>query len=377
MFTFNVAIQTSRRQDAVIGAIRSAATSANFDQSLGAYAYASAGGALLLATELESSLPRWTGARKRWLISLDWGHTEPEALDYLASIPRSEVRIPNAAEVLGSSLVPRRCFHPKTLLLDQSRRPSSPPVMLAIGSANLTVSGMRFADEHLSIATWTSGRVGARAGVQLAAMRAEAAQLEAAWNRARCLTRPLLADYKVVRQRLRPTRRRNTFEGQGEDASRQVREVEDGMHFDFAKVAKLRASRHLWTEIRYVVPNRGPGVPGNQVDLAAGTRAYFGLDPSRRAPNTLLGSLRIRYGTHEAVRNMRFGNNSMDKLDLPIPGTDGPPTYRNAYLLFVREEDGSFTLQVGSPADVARWRTRSQTAGTSFKMAGGREWGVF
>ena len=30
----------------------------------------------------------------------------------------------------------------------------------------------------------------------------------------------------------------------------------------------------------------------------------------------------IKYDSHPARRNVRFGNNQMDKLDLPIPGSE-------------------------------------------------------
>jgi hypothetical protein len=41
---------------------------------------------------------------KRWLVSVDFGHTEPEGLDYLASLGNSRVRVPNAIEVIANNL---------------------------------------------------------------------------------------------------------------------------------------------------------------------------------------------------------------------------------------------------------------------------------
>ncbi len=198
MFSYNVALQGAGREGAVIGAIANAAGTADYDRLRAAYAYASAGGAVLFVKALRESLPAWEAARKSWLISLDWGHTQPEALEYLASLPFSEVRVPNAPQVLASGLTPRTCFHPKTILLDQTRHPNSPPAALAVGSANLTVSGLRVADEHVSIATWTDGRLSAAGRAELLAMRSQAVLLDATWRRASRLTTALVSDYRTI-----------------------------------------------------------------------------------------------------------------------------------------------------------------------------------
>jgi hypothetical protein len=376
VFSYTVALQGTGREGAVMAAIAAGAATADYDRLRAAYAYASAGGAVFFVHTLRDAVEGWDAARKSWLISLDWGHTEPEALEYLASLPLSEVRVPNAAQVIASGLTPRTCFHPKTLLLDQRARPNSPPATLAIGSANLTVSGLRVADEHVSVATWTAGRLTAAGQAELFAMRSEAAHLDATWRRASRLTTRLVSEYRTTRNRVRP-RRRTTFEGRAEDASTRVRELEDRWHFEYQRVAELLAAQSLWVEIDYVVANRGAGVAGNQIDLAAGTRAFFGLDPSRLPRNTPLGSVRLRYGAHSAIRNLRFGNNQMDKLDLPIPGVDGPRTYEKTVLLFRRNDDGSFDMRLGTPRLLARWKSASDARGTRFRMNSGREWGAF
>ncbi len=377
MFSYTVGLQGVGREGAVMSTIATAAAAADYDRLRAAYAYASAGGAVYFVKELRGAVPGWDSTLKSWLISFDWGHTEPEALDYLASLPRSEVRVPNARHVLASGLTPKTCFHPKTLLLDQQRRPASPPATLAIGSSNLTVSGLRIGDEHVSVATWTPGHHTAAGRAQLLAMRAEAAHLDATWRRATRLTKALLVEYRATRIRVRPPRRRASFEQRGEDASAKVRALEDKWHFDSQRVAELMAAQCLWIESAYVVANRGAGMPGNQIDLVAGTRVFFGLDPTRRPRNTPLGSVRLRYGVHVATRNVRFGNNQMDKLDLPIPGVDGPPTYENTVLRFCRNDDGSFEMSVGTVREVAGWMAASEATGTRFRMSSGRGWGVF
>lgn len=374
MFGYQVALQGAGNENAVINAISTAAASAPYDRLRGAYAYATAAGALLLTSRLSSAMVEWTRADKRWLISLDWGHSEPEALELLASLPYSEVRIPNATQVLASNLVPRLCFHPKTLLLDQAARRDRPPAVLALGSANMTASGLRFGYEHVAVATWGRGATSSSARLELAAMQAEALRLETVWRRSRKVDRKLIADYKGLRDRVRARPRR--AQESPEDSSAKVLQLEQTIHLGFARVAELRAARNLWVEVRRVNENRGPGIPGNQIEFTAGARAFFGLDATKVPLNSPLGTVRIEYTGIAYERNMRFGHNSMDKLDLPIPGTEGPVTYENTVLRFVRRPDGAFGLTVGSPNDITRWRAASDAAGTSYRLVGGRAWGV-
>ena len=142
------------------------------------------------------------------------------------------------------------------------------------------------------------------------------------------------------------------------------------------EAAALARASGLWVQVDYVVPNRGPNEEGNQIDFEARNASVLGLE--RRAPRELPN----RVGSHPiwdplAIRNIRFGNNQMDKLDLPVPDKEGPATYRNQTLLFTRESDGSFRLSVGSTAEAAAWKHTSERNGTLFGMQSGREYGVF
>jgi len=143
------------------------------------------------------------------------------------------------------------------------------------------------------------------------------------------------------------------------------------------EAAALASANNLWLEIDYVVENRGRGEEGNQIDLKRGTRVFFGFGDGPLPKNSPIGTVRIRYGSYSTSRNLRFGNNQMDKLDLPIPGQEGPSTYRDQTLLFTREPDGSFRMTVGTPEEITNWKTRSRTMGTSFQMRSGRAYGVF
>lgn len=78
------------------------------------------------------------GLRKRWLIGLENGLTQPEALRVLAELDDSEVRVPFGRELIEStSLRGKRFFHPKVYA---ARSPAGLVVVSASG--NLTRGGL-------------------------------------------------------------------------------------------------------------------------------------------------------------------------------------------------------------------------------------------
>ena len=68
---------------------------------------------------------------------------------------------------------------------------------------------------------------------------------------------------------------------------------------------------------------------------------YLGLEEVDNPPlNSRLGDLRIRTPTGQVVeRRLRFGNNSMEKLTLPIPEDHGYQCYDGKILTFEIEGD--------------------------------------
>ena len=115
VFEYAIALQGSGYPGAVLEALGAGAAKGPYDQLRAAYAYATAGGAVLLVKELQRTIADWDAAEKRWLISLDWGHTEPEALLYLVAAPTlsevvKEPRFP--AESAGPAPCPRHKSRP-------------------------------------------------------------------------------------------------------------------------------------------------------------------------------------------------------------------------------------------------------------------------
>ena len=100
--------------------------------------------------------PSWRNAVKRWIISIDDGLTEPDALRFLMSLRNSEVRIPDGEALLLRGLAPVRRFHPKTMLVEQGKT-AYLPLALVVGSANLTLNGLSLGHEH-AMCTRATGR---------------------------------------------------------------------------------------------------------------------------------------------------------------------------------------------------------------------------
>jgi HKD family nuclease len=347
----------------ILGAYRQAVAAAEFDRATGLFAFATMKGARLLYTSLADASSRWTPARKRWVISIDSGITEPEALSFLLDQPRTEVRVPDAEQLLSRRLRPVRRFHPKTLLLEK-RAEDFVPVAVIVGSANLTMSGFCLSHEHVM-------SYAVPAGGTTASLNQGALDCSAVFDAATRIDAPFIARYAAIRPA-------SVSPAEDPENLDQVQLIsQDRAEIPITMAAALAAVPHLWVDVEYVVANRGRRVEGNQIDLQRGTRVFFGFGDARLSPNSPIGSVRIEYKGHTAVRNLRFGHNKMDKLDLPIPVQEGPATYKRQTLLFTRKSDGVFQLQVGSPSDIANWKAKSSAQDTLFKMKGGREFGVF
>lgn len=359
------AVQTPEGGVSLLGATRLMTRDSEFSRVTGLYAFASLRGVKLL-TDVLAEAPGWNTATKRWVISIDRGVTEPDALEYLLTLPRTEVRVPNGLALLQQQLRPTWTFHPKTLLLESGRRRPR-PVSLLVGSGNLTANGQCFGHEHALIAH-IPGRNAMAPYRQELMIAIE--ELQSVVDAATPINSKFIRDYKSVR----PQRPRKP-DGPEDPRSRRVVSAKPALGVGTA--AALAAAANLWIEIDYVVANRGPAIEGNQIDMQRGTRVFFGFPNEQIARNSPIGTVRLIYRGRSALRNLRFGNNSMDKLDLPIPGVAGPPSYQGRTLLFTRDGQGRFSVRVGTSNQIAIWKSTSAAAGSNFSMRSGREFGVF
>jgi hypothetical protein len=323
------ALGTTHEISTVVSDLASAGTYASI---FCAMAYASRRGAAELSDAL-SPAESWEGSDKRWLVSIDFGRTEPAALEYLSGLPKSEVRVPNGIEVVDRpGFVPHVTFHPKCLVLIGD---DGLPSALMVGSANMTRSGL-IAGTEMAIAHQWIGPLTDMERQLLDEGRATVDSLLELWEQADPLDE-VLEDYQG-RWRASPVASRSQ---EDDTEGTQDEELElEGVLLHGVDAALVASARALWTSPGGVSRNLGPGVPGNQLDLPRGTRVFFGFPSAEVPKNTTLGYVLMRIPGHQEVeRSIRFGNNMMEKVNLPVPGSDGPATgYHEAYLLFTRQD---------------------------------------
>ena len=324
-----------------------------------AMAYATQSG----VAELEASLREfqgWSVVSKRWLVGIDYCRSDPVALSHLNTLPESEVRIFDGFFVASrAGCVPRDSYHPKAYLL-QGEEAST----VVIGSGNLSRTGLCFGIEAgmtassrmevpvRDIRNWFSGhwrdatpfedirreydqRYGSRDNRQHPVVSEEDAVPESAWNR-------------------------------GQLGPEELR--------------KLRVCGHLWIEAGNLHRNRGQGRAGNQLMLKRNSRVFFGFPARDLTTNSTVGNVAIRFeGTLRLHCSLRFSDNSMDVLTLPVPGTEGPESYDQKTLHFEKVGVREFNLTIGRGGEVGSWKRQSRSIGGDYRMqrGRGRGWGVY
>jgi hypothetical protein len=370
MLTTSLVLQDSDtgRVSGIVSQLAVLSGSARFRRLRVSVAYASYSGCKDLVHYFEKNCRGWHSLRKRWLVSIDFGRSEVSALNYLRALPNSEVRVPNATEVLAHNLVPRRCFHPKTYVFDSGIDVLDAACGIFVGSGNLTLSGLHTGVEHGTSLLWIPPLSPGQRGL-LKRCQSELSWWDEAWEIASPATDALLADYREKRPTLPLEDRTPSVRKFASTAKREV-ETKPGLAWANAKC--------FWIKTNELYKNLGRGRPGNQLDLRRGTRVYFGFPPDTVARNTNLGEVVLQYDALPArACSVRFGDNSMDKLNLPIPGTDGPEGYDHSVVHFERIEARRFRVRLGNEEDLAKWKRKSQKQGMLDKLAGGREFGFY
>ena len=322
-----------------------------------AVAYATHAGVAELCSTL-THMDGWHAANKQWLIGVDHCRSDPSAIDYLHGLPSSELRVHDGHYIVrrpGCS--PRVSYHPKLYIF---RGQNGTEVIL--GSGNLSYTGLKR---------------GVEAGAAITNRTEEAIQGITDWFRALWQDATPLAEirnsyaemYTSAANRRHPVPLDDDLVPPGAVGRRQI---------SGADLRKLRVCTHFWIYAGRLHKNRGPGRPGNQLMLKRNSRVYFGFHARDVDPDTSIGHIAITYsGQTRPDCSLRFSNNSMDVLTLPIPGNGGPGTYDERTLQFRRTGVRTYELTVATPRDVAVWRRRSEAIGSAFQLAGGRRWGVY
>lgn len=308
-------------------------------RSFAAFAYVTDSGVAQLGTHLS---PVLGASRKcRWLFGIDYGRSHPTALRKLSKMGDSTIRIHDGAYVAQSSaFVPRISFHLKTALTLQK---AGRPCKQIVGSGNLSASGL--------LAGIEAGCVIDYAGIDEEYSGVLIATLEKLWEESTPLDE-LIDEYetqykKVIQPKV------------------------------FAPKAKtfLNGVGIFWIDVGYVTKNRGPGRPGNQFDLPKGSHVLLGVKQVENPSlNSVLADLNIRTPTGTVVeRRLRFGNNSMEKLTLPIPEQNGYECYDGKILTF-QAEDGQVLLDALEHDDF--FQIHGKRISSCCEMQSGRRYGT-
>lgn len=341
-----------------------------------AVAYATRGGVDALVDRLQRE-PGWASASKRWLVSIDFGFTEPAALEALAKVVQSDVRVPNGLEVVArTNLAPRTTFHAKGYLF---RGPTwgSSPTGLIVGSANLSISALTVGSELMTRQSWFGSLTPAERGTLDVTAKPYLNWFEDVWASADPLL-SVLPQYKAARKKARlprflPEDRTPLAKSMAADPG--AKEVHGALEVQLANC------KSIWFETGHLYENRGVGKSGNQLDTPRGTRVFFGFNATKVSKNSVLGHVQIQVpGFRSVQRSIRFANNQMDKVNLPLPGSDGPSSYDNRVLIFDRQdaaEEGRscFSLTVTDSSGLAK-RKQAAVNAVDLAMQGGRPYGL-
>jgi hypothetical protein len=312
----------------------------------------------------------WDDVQKQWLVGIDWCRSEPSALSRLAALTNSAVKVPNGEYLASQSgCHPAIPYHPKLFVL-RGEEVSA----VICGSGNLSRSGMMKGCECGSLFLVDHGAGAMTEGQQQLARIVE--WFRDAWNNASLFDTSLRIRYEERCKELLKQGKATPTEDDAVPALPPARGRGKALSDD--QIRALRTFDNLWIEAGALGANLGRGIPGNQLDMTRHTRVFFGAPVADAEPNAALGQITLIWdGYIHTDRTLKFGENGMDKLNVPPAAERGPLYYRGKTLLFTRQPDATYNFSVGDARQAAAWQRLSLRSGLSYRMPGGRRWGVF
>lgn len=283
-----------------------------------AVAYVTTSGVKTLRDEDGAQLDRLD---RRWLSSFDWCRSQPVALAALNQGATSSVRIHDGAYVVEKQgCVPRRPYHPKGFLFSGNEAR-----LLISGSGNLSNNGITRGVELETLL-----EVRSPASPSEMALWNELGKLLEWFDEQWDTAIPYLGDLK------------SRYEAEYAATSKTPAPTDDDWFsaatprgFTPTQLAGARRAAVFWIEAGNLSHNLGAGNPGSQLMMRAMTRVFFGIAARAVPKMTPLGSVDIRYdGTIHPNEPLEYAHNGMDRLNLPHPGSSGPPAYDQQTLVF-------------------------------------------
>lgn len=337
-------------------------------------AYAATGGVRLLE-ERFSQDQKWQTLPKRFLVGIDWCRSDPLALDAIAAFPSSSLRIVNGDEVVQiAGCRPARSYHPKGFVFTRDWPSDGGSIGCLLGSGNLSRNGLSYGRE---LDIWMSADSSGDVEV-VDALTDILGWFETLWAGATKYSK-IRAAY---RQRFEANQRADSRATTDDDSVPSTIVRQRGLRA--ADLVVLRSFDNLWVDAGSMYSNLGQGRSGNQLELKRYTRVFFGFPAHDLPRNSSIGSIDIIFkNTVHSDRHLRYGDNHMDKIDLPVPGSQAPLDYRDETILFTRTVATGgrvrFEMQLAGSGERSAWRTKSRLASTLFRFGGSsaREFGVF
>lgn len=341
-----------------------------FEEFKCAVAYATVGGVCLLEETLKSQLDdTWVQMRKRWLVGIDWCRSDPPAFRRLEGMKKSQVRVPNGgALVKTDGCTPRDTFHPKLFVF------AAPSVYAVIcGSGNLSANGLSRGCEVGSLVV--ANRTSRKDTSDVEEVEELLRWLEQEWRRADRYD-ALADDYEsICRERIK---KRNFVPTDDDNRPPEESGRSSRAALTEQQIRQLRTFDRFWIDAGALGANLGRGRPGNQLDMKRFTRAYFGASVDKVEPNTEIAKITLIWdGERHVDRTLKFGDNQMDKLNVPPGGRRGELFYDGKTLLFSRRPDGAFDFAAGDRTQRRVWRQSSGRDGIIHRLSSKREWGLF
>jgi hypothetical protein len=301
----------------------------------------------------------WNNSEKHFVTSLDFGLTEPGALEYLEHLPGSTVHVANPQVLATPGMMPARAYHPKLYLFD-----TAVGTGFVVGSANLTDSALVANTEVVA-----AGRE-----------RPSNSDWDRLWQDLLLdtspLTGPLLDEYH---QKWKRTGRKPA-ELDLTPSPPKIAPGQKPVFWDAISGGGLEptAFNQFWVE----AGSMSSGGSHNQLELPRGANRFFGFRHTNYgAAHITVGhpplTLRGRTWTNRPLT--WHGNNKMERINLPT-AAQGGFNYRATAVLFRRQPEGfEITAVPWNDASGVAWRAASSALGTVFRLGerGHRICGLF
>lgn len=319
-----------------------------------ASAYVTTSGCELLFDAVKNIIghDQFNAIPKTLITSIDYGLTEPKALQYWHGLSNSEVFISGEKALSKNSLLPAKAFHPKLYAFNKEN--SSYNVL--IGSANLTGRGLSVNTE----AAWKQYDISIE-------------EIDLAFSLIRHETTPLtdeiLAAYSGLRQKQPPPpgikEETQPVAPPTDIYSPQLKEFRLEIESGAINPASFKA---MWVH--------GEGFQGgsrNQLELPRGGHRFFNFhyadyDFPKKAT---IGNPILKSGLKVWSDRLLtwHGNYKMERLNLPTEAQNGF-NYANTAVMFRRLEDGAFELIVAPwDSDLANsWKQGSAQRNTIYRL---------